>query len=89
MNEIKFGFTQVMKATPTIIGRIRNAMNVSIIGLTPLIGDIAVEFNVSEKKLQLVIAIVVVGLNFISSMFGVPLDGRSVPADKVTEVETS
>jgi len=88
MKEIQFGFSHVLKATPAFIGRLRMSMNIAIIGFTPMVSDIATEFNVSEKKLQIIIAIVGVGLNFLSTMFGVPMDGGSVPASQVTEVET-
>ncbi len=88
MKEVSFGISHMMRATPAFIGRLRMAMNVGIIGFMPLIGDAATEFGISEKKLQLIIAVAGVGLNFVSTMFGVPIDGKSVPTSEVTEIET-
>jgi len=88
MNEIHFGFSHMMKATPAFIGRLRQTMNVVIIGFIPLIDAVATEFSVSKTKLELIIAITGVALNALSSMFGVPIDSASVPASQVTEIET-
>lgn len=86
--EIFFGFQHVMKATPAFIGKIRMGMNIAIIGIIPYLSDIATEFNISEKRLDLVIAAIGIGLNALSTMFGVPIDGKMVPASDVTELKT-
>ncbi len=86
--EIHFGLQNISQATPAFIGRIRNGMNVGIIGIIPLIGDIAETFETSEKKMEVVIALIGVGLNVLSAMFGVPLTAGSVPSGDVTEVVT-
>ena len=88
-NKIVFGFGHVLKATPTIIGRLQKGLNIATIGLIPLIPDIASEFNTSEKKFSLLLSLSTIALNMLAEMFGVKITSPSVPAQDVTEVKTS
>jgi len=89
MKEIQFGFSHMLKATPAFIGRLRMAMNFAIIGFIPYIDLVATEFNVSKTKMELLVSLTGIALNFLSTLFGVPIDSKSaVPAEDVTEIET-
>ncbi len=81
-------FQNITKATPAFVGRIKNAVNLGIIGFIPYMGDVATEFNISETRLEVVIALLGIGLNMFAAFFGVPLTGETVPARDVTEIET-
>lgn len=89
MPEIKFGINQVNKTTPAIVGRLRNGLVFFSGGVVAFLPTIAEALNTTTDKLSAWVGLSMLGLNAVAIMFGVDIQGASVPASKVTEVETN
>lgn len=88
MAQVHFGFGQILKATPTIVGRIRDSINFFITGFVVFLPDIATEWDMSVKKLAVIVGVTGLAINSLAKMFGAPISGKTVPAEDVTEMKT-
>ncbi len=89
MAQIKFGLGQIATATPSIIGRLRKALNYLSASIVVFLPFIAERFKTTTDVLTTWLGLIMVGFNFIAEFFGAPITTETVPKDDVTEVKTS
>lgn len=68
---VSFGIGQIMHPTPQTIKNIRKGLNFFSGGVVTFLPTIAVWFNTSTDNLANIMGIVILGINTISSLFGV------------------
>lgn len=89
MADMHFGFQQIAQATPAVIGRIRLVLNFFSGGVVAFLPFIAQEMNTTTDRLTTWMGIFMLCFNSISLMFGVPITGKTVPSEDVTEMKTN
>lgn len=88
MAQMTFGFNQMWKPTPTIVGRIKRALNFFSAGILLYLGFFADKLKVTAEDLSTYMGIFMLFFNTVLLMFGAGQQGDTVPAADATEVKT-
>jgi hypothetical protein len=67
-----FGYKQILKETPAIIKRLQNAFNFFCGGVAVFLPWVASKGHMSAGDLVQVLGLVMLGINTLAVMFGVP-----------------
>lgn len=87
---MKFGLSQMLKATPTIIGRIKRALNFFSGGIVLYLPQIAIILHTTTDDLAWKIGLFILFFNTFLLMFGVDTTGSpaTMQTSDATEVKT-
>ncbi len=88
MKDVKFGRQQWGKPTPAKIGFIVMLVSAIAGGLQLWMGTASYIPTKISEILQSILGLIIMLANILRPFFGVPVDSKTVPADKVTEIET-
>lgn len=88
MKKIKFGFSQLIKSTPVIVKRFRDAIIYAVAAALPFAHEIADWLSLTLEKYAMFSGLVIIAVKAIATFFGVTDEQKppyTAPNDATTK----